>query len=105
MKPCSDCPFRKKSIKGWLGEFENAEAIIKIAVSELPFSCHKLSNDETNMLDINEPQCVGRLLFATKTAKIFRNQTLETLRQKAKADNPDNDILGYRELKAHHSNL
>jgi len=92
-------------LKRWLGAFEDAETIIKVAVSELPFSCHTRSNDQTNMMDIGEPQCVGRLLFSSRVGKIFRTPTLELLRIKAKADNPDSDILNYQEFLDHHKEL
>lgn len=46
-KPCRDCPFRKNSLKGWLGERRMTEILAADS-----FVCHK----KTNM------QCAGHML-------------------------------------------
>lgn len=46
-KPCRDCPFRKDTLKGWLGE----ERIREIITAD-SFVCHK----KTDM------QCAGHML-------------------------------------------
>ena len=47
-KPCKDCPFRKDTLKGWLGE----ERMKDILASD-SFVCHK----NTNL------QCAGHMLI------------------------------------------
>jgi len=47
-KPCKDCPFRKDSLKGWLGK----ERMQNILMSE-SFVCHKKI----------ELQCAGHMLI------------------------------------------
>lgn len=100
--PCIECPFRKNSLPGWLGTFDGVEDIFRCAVSEAPFSCHPRSNDRTDLSNIDQPQCVGRLLFATQMAKSFRNPSLEKMRLELKAVNDGTEILGYQEFKQHH---
>ena len=50
-KPCKDCPFRKDSMKGWLGKHR----IIEILQQD-SFVCHK----NTNL------QCAGHMLMVGK---------------------------------------
>lgn len=47
-RPCSDCPFRKDSLKGWLGE-ERMKGILKQGC----FVCHKKK----------DMQCAGHMLI------------------------------------------
>lgn len=96
-KPCKECPFTKASISGYLGGF-TIEQTIGCAISESDFICH--ITRETK----EEHQCIGRLLFATKTAKQFRRPDLEKMRNEAKTLNMHvhNTILSYSEFKEHH---
>lgn len=54
LKPCSNCPFRKDTTKGWLGE----KRMTDILDSE-SFTCHKTTTD--NILD--RKQCAGFMLI------------------------------------------
>lgn len=50
-RPCADCPFRKDSLKAWLG----AERAKEVAQSDT-FTCHK-TKDPTRL------QCAGHMLL------------------------------------------
>lgn len=52
-KPCKDCPFRKDSLEGWLGE-ERMRNILK----QSSFVCHKK----------HERQCAGHMLLVEHNA-------------------------------------
>ena len=39
--PCADCPFRRDSLHGWLGEDRAREIIRDTVLSDAPFFCHK----------------------------------------------------------------
>lgn len=54
-KPCKDCPFRKDSLKGWLGE----ERITEI-IDQNSFVCHK----KTDL------QCAGHMIL-NKDENVF----------------------------------
>lgn len=54
-KPCKDCPYRKDSLKGWLGKERMTELL-----KEDSFVCHK----NTSL------QCAGHMLIK-KEANIF----------------------------------
>lgn len=93
-RPCGQCPFRKDSIKGYLGGF-TLEETLNVAKSESSFECHKTRETP------NTKECAGRLLFATKTCKSFRDPELEQLRRETKENNSTENILGF-DFKEHH---
>lgn len=47
-KPCKDCPFRKDTLKGWLGEKRIKEILLQDS-----FVCHKE----------NKLQCAGHMIL------------------------------------------
>lgn len=95
-KTCIECPFRKDSVKGYLGGF-SVEDTIAIANSEADFYCHLTR--ETG----NEKQCVGRLLRAGKVCKSFKRFDLERERVSLKDSEERDNILGF-DFKEHHTN-
>lgn len=52
--PCSNCPFKKDTIKGWLGEDRMTEIL-----SDNSFVCHKTNNKT----DKDRLQCAGHMLI------------------------------------------
>ena len=94
-KPCSECPFRKESTKGWLGGFSVPETL-QAAGSEYSFECHLTRST------VLTKECAGRLLFASKTCKSFRNKDLEAAREVLEKSNSLEDILGF-EFSQHHT--
>lgn len=93
--PCPECPFRKDSLRGYLGGF-TPEETYKAALSEDGFDCHLTRGDGQE-----RKHCAGRLLFATKMCKSFRNKELEQARFAVKAENSLDDILGF-DFLGHH---
>ena len=71
-KPCSNCPFRKDSTKGWLGK----KRISEILISE-SFTCHKTTDNK-----LGRKQCAGFMLIqngnsAFEVLAEFTGQKLE----------------------------
>lgn len=95
-KPCIECPFNKNSLKGYLGGFTVNETL-EVANSEQSFLCHLTRENNT------KSECVGRLLYSTKTCKSFRNEILENQRLEVKSLGTEN-ILGFDFKKYHESN-
>lgn len=52
IKPCRDCPFRKDTLKGWLGERRMREIVHADS-----FACHKTLGDQATRM-----QCAGHML-------------------------------------------
>lgn len=94
LKPCGVCPFKKNSIKGYLGGFSVEETLL-VARSDSSFICHKTRES------FNEEECVGRLLFATNTYKKFKGEELEEMRIIANENNSLDNILGF-DFSEHH---
>ncbi len=72
---CNDCPFGKKSTKGWLGPYSVKE--IQDAIQfEYLFGCHKQLGDDPseNRKKIESGEinmCRGFMLSAEKSCKLF----------------------------------
>ena len=61
-KPCKDCPFRKDSMRGWLGAYDSAERFITVHYrQDTPNACHML-------VDYNEDDWKDQLPTATSCA-------------------------------------
>lgn len=66
--PCSDCPWARKALAGWLGS-ETREQWIADAQGEARIECHTLIG----------AQCAGAAIFRTNIAKRPRDPTLLVL--------------------------
>lgn len=103
--PCNDCPFRKNSLAGWLGEY-SAQDLHMLVMSERPFPCHMTHADED--LDWDEagtkenPLCAGALLFMKKSAKMPRDPELAKILKSFDYSGCDN-ILSVTEFYKHHT--
>lgn len=70
-KPCDQCPFRRKSLRGWLGPWQPAELIF--VLGREPFPCHlTIEEDDQDVNDDTLHACAG--------AAIFLNNKLERSR-------------------------
>lgn len=69
-KPCSDCPWRRDSVRGWLGP-ATAEEWIAVAHSDQRVDCHVLVG----------AQCVGSAIFRANVCKISRDRAVIRAKQ------------------------
>ena len=104
VNPCGQCPYRKDSLKGWLGasSFNPAEFLTQL---ELPLlhPCHKQVNwDEAGKDEIaSAPVCKGAIQFAKNTCKRLYDSPYEKLRQSI--DRDDANVFSARhEFINHH---
>ena len=98
--PCTECPFLKTSIPGYLGGFSVSETL-DVAKSESKFLCHL-----TRELD-SPQECAGRMLFVSKIGKMFRRAGLEKVRTELKnntSQETKDKVLSYSEFVKHHEN-
>lgn len=85
-KPCSDCPWARKSVDGWLGP-GTIDEWLQAAHSEGQIPCHVHPN----------VQCAGLAIFRANVCKVPRDE--ETLRL------PADRVLVFSwddEFRAHH---
>lgn len=66
--PCSDCPWRRKALPGWLASM-TVEEWIRVAHSELVVECH----------EVKGCQCAGLATFRTNVMKRPRSPDVLTL--------------------------
>jgi hypothetical protein len=61
--PCSDCPFARKSVRGWIGGMSVDEWLVAVH-GEGMFDCHTVSNQ----------QCAGAAIFRANVCKSPRRE-------------------------------
>lgn len=59
IKPCSDCPWRRDAINGWLGG-NTVDEWVKFAHSDVIIPCHVIDNQ----------QCAGAAIYRRNVAKL-----------------------------------
>jgi hypothetical protein len=85
-KPCADCPFARKALKGYTGSW-TPEDFIQGIHGEVRFDCHTAT-----------VQCAGAAIFRANVIKCPRDKTLLTLPR-------DKDLVfaNDAEFLAHHN--
>ena len=84
--PCSDCPWRRDSLRGWLGD-ASVKEWIAAAHGEERIDCHVLVG----------PQCAGAAIYRSNVCKRPRDKSLLLL------DRSDAIFALPQEFEAHHS--
>lgn len=103
--PCTDCPFRKDSLRGWLADY-TPEELYNIVLNEQPFPCH-MAMKKTDYVEPKEvgneeyPICAGSLRFMKKSGKLPRNKELALLLKQIAVEDCEN-ILSQIEFITHH---
>lgn len=67
-KPCSDCPFARTAIPGWLGPY-SAKQWVRLVHGEGKVECHTKIG----------PQCAGSAIYRGNVCKDPRDKSLLTL--------------------------
>lgn len=103
--PCNECPFRKKSIPGWLG-YWTVDKILNQVHDEAGLPCHKDVPKQIGLGDLDFYKrvhvCVGSLQHATQSAKSYRNAELSLFQRLV---GKGIDVLNYIEFRQHHTSL
>lgn len=64
--PCPHCPFRKDSLKGWLGRDRATGIVASLFMHQHTFSCHETIHDDYEGEGIEEKDaqhCAGALIL------------------------------------------
>jgi hypothetical protein len=85
--PCSDCPFRRDAIPGWLGGKTPMEFVMQ-AHGEVIYPCHAKIG----------PQCAGMAIYRANVCKVPRDGRALSL-----PPNTRTVFAGIREFVAYHS--
>ena len=86
--PCAECPFKKTSMRGYLGPWASPEELIFAAHSDLGdgFACHMTVKQDDSWEGAQV--CAGSLICANKSFKTYRDDELRKLQQEVE-DNDD----------------
>lgn len=86
VKPCGDCPWRRKSLNGWLGSMSK-EGWILVAHSDSTIECHTQLG----------AQCAGAAIYRANTCKLAYPPNLKL--------KPDHEVVfsNRNEFFEHHS--
>lgn len=100
-EPCNACPFRKNSMRNWLGGRWTAIQLHQFVMSEGNFACHKTI--EVDGVETNKTEhCVGSILYMNKNAKrCSHNKERKALQEKFSTHDKSN-ILNLTEFVEHH---
>ena len=74
-EPCRDCPFRRKSVPGWLGA-DTPENFIETTLADYEMPCHLTVNyeDPAWFQDLSAAQaCAGASIFFANICKLSRD--------------------------------
>ena len=85
-KPCSDCPWSRNSLNGWLGGY-SAEAWIAEVKSDDKIQCHVFKNQ----------QCAGSAIYRANVCKSPRNPEVLKLPKNT------NIVFSFGEFEKHHN--
>lgn len=75
-EPCNDCPWRRNSVRGWLGPYD-ARQWIEAAHGEGAIACHQ-TIPKGGGWGPNTLQCRGAAIFRANAKKQPRNPTITT---------------------------
>ncbi len=112
-KVCKECPFKRGSLKGWLGGL-SIEETLEHMNKERFFSCHMTRGEDTeeNFIQIiqgKQPICRGFMISAQKSAKLFGNGLTASRALKALQENIDvteeekDEVMTAWEFRKYHS--
>ena len=87
-KACSDCPWRRDSLKGWLGG-HSPEEFVHIAHSDTRYDCHTLKGQ----------QCAGMAIYRRNTCKRVDPPLLTLPADHEHVFSNRREFLGHHELK------
>lgn len=102
---CKECPFRKDSMRGWLGPW-SLDAIYRQAHSDVGITCHMQNGKQAvKAQDMDKYMktaevCVGSILHSLKTAKLHHGE-LRVFQLELKGSPEMDNVLGF-EFKEHH---
>lgn len=86
-KPCSDCPWARKALNGWLGPYSIEEWLAIAHYGNIRVDCHT----------IKETECAGFAIYQANNATLPRDKTLLVLEPDAEAV-----FASSSEFRAHH---
>ena len=73
VSPCNDCPWRRRSVAGWLGPY-TAEEWVELVHSDDPIACHRTIQGDGSWQ--GALQCRGAASYRANLAKLPRDHAV-----------------------------
>lgn len=86
-KPCDDCAFRKKAIKGWLGPY-NSPGELRYVIENAPFACHKTIKEDLDYEDERTQElqmCAGAAIHLNNQFARSKNKEMAEYQDELKS--------------------
>lgn len=102
-KPCRECPFKRTSARGWLGD-DTPEGFMATTMADTEMPCHMTVDyeDKKNWREnlSNATQCAGAAIFFANIAKMSRDRSRGQLpRNKALVFSHPQEFVDHHTLK------
>ena len=107
-KPCDDCPFRKKSLPGWLGP-HTVDEFVAYVQFDYPYPCHKTLVEgretvEDTELREGENICIGLVHLRNNSCKKARDEDSDLRKEEIRLKGEENECFANTvEFAKHHS--
>lgn len=101
-QPCNECPFRRKSLQGYIGGHKDPSEITDIVVQDGKFPCHMATQefqDDGFVFEVAAnvaPVCVGSAIFLNNQLKLSRHPDVAKMQKRVEKSD---DVFG--SLQAH----
>lgn len=105
MKACKECPYRKDSAPGWLGE-SSGDPVDFLTQLDSPVMhpCHMAVNWEENESYLGASVCKGALQFAKNTCKMLGDKRGNDLRSSLTIDTTEIFETRQKFIEHHNTN-
>jgi hypothetical protein len=86
-EPCKECPFRRASMPGWLGDHATSQEIVNIVQFDGFFPCHMRVSRLVNLgvpfptAAAEAEHCIGALAFMNNSCKVSRDPDIARQQQ------------------------
>lgn len=107
--PCKECPFRKDSMKGWLGPYKTPQDLINAGRGSESgmYKCHMEVNEKMEYMDgfdahLQASPCRGALIMMKKSCHRPRNPKTVALMEQVTEENKK-QVLAEWEVLEHHN--
>lgn len=98
-KPCVECPFRRKSLQGYLGAATPSEFIVTAHSGRVPMPCHmEVDYERKDWKKQQEKvhQCSGHAIYLSNSCKMPESKDVKTLPKDTKTVfNWPHEMLSY----------
>lgn len=106
--PCTDCPFRRTSLPGWLGEWSGPDELSAHVLAGNRYPCHLTMNSRSDYDDHLDSELIDDLILCDATqcrGSVMYKERATLERQGRIVIKQYFDILSPLSFKLHHESI